>query len=88
MSTDTSDNAAPFRTMAAKIDLNRDNGFAGAFVIVPPAQDGAGSEPQAALILDESHDEAVFWSMIMTKCQIALKDIEDRERQGQFGGRR
>ena len=81
--TDTSDpsgpdNAAPFRRVADKIDTNRDNGFGGAFVIVPPS-----GPPIELLIVDDSADPAVFWSLVQTKWQIAMADLEMTESRGQ-----
>ena len=76
--------AHAFREMADKIDLNSGNGFGGAFVISPP-----GSEAQTLLVLDNSQNPAIFWSLVKTRADIALAVIADAERQGQNGfGRR
>lgn len=81
--TPEADYAAPFRRVADKIDLNRDNGFGGAFVIVPP--EGA---PQDMLLLDNAQNPAMFWSLLKTRAEIALVEIEAHERGGQqFRGR-
>jgi hypothetical protein len=76
------DHAAPFLAMAAKITTNRDNGFAGAFVIVGP-----GGEVEATLMLDEKANAAAFWSLISTKASIAIAEAEANQRQdaGGFG---
>ncbi len=86
MTEETPDNAKPFTDMAARIDLNRDNKFGGAFVIVPP---GEGLEPMHTLILDGQQNAAAFWSMLQTTCQVALNELENvaRRQQGGFGGR-
>lgn len=83
MITDTpepKDHAAPFRRVADKVETNRDNGFAGAFVIVPP--DG---EPQDLLLLDGNASPIIFWSTLKTRVDIALAELEQNERQGPFG---
>jgi hypothetical protein len=76
----TPDHAAPFRAMAGKIDTNRDNGFAGAFVIVDP-----GGKVWATLMIDEAANEASFWSIVKTKSEIALAELEANQ-QAQAGG--
>ncbi len=78
------DHAAPFRDLADKIELNRDNGFAGAFVITPP--DG---DTQVMLLLDNAGNSAVFWSILKTRADIALAEIDEANRTGRGGfGRR
>ena len=74
--------ATPFRTMADKIDLNADNGFAGAFVIVAP-----NGDVEATLILDGKANDAAFWSIVTTKAQIAIAEAEANQQQqgGGFG---
>jgi hypothetical protein len=74
---DGADHASAFRRMADKIDTNRENGFAGAFVIVAP--DGSA---HSALLLDDAADAAMFWSTIKTRVDIAIGEIEANERQG------
>lgn len=72
------DHAAIFRAMAEKIDTNRDNGFGGAFVIVAP--NGATHD---TLILDSAANGAAFWSLLSTRCQIELAEIDKNERGAQ-----
>lgn len=74
------DHAAAFRAMAEKIDLNRDNGFAGAFVIVAP-----NGEVEATLMLDGKPNDASFWALITSKAQIAIAEAEANQ-QAQGGG--
>jgi hypothetical protein len=71
------DYAAPFRSIADKIELNAENDFGGAFVIMAP-----GADPQELLLLDNSQNPAIFWSLVQTRAQIALAQIEDAERKG------
>lgn len=80
------DLSAPFTEMAARIDLNVEQGFGGAFVIVPP-----GEEPKTRtlLMLNNTEDASMFWSSLLTTCQIALQDIAKEEEQNAgFGGMR
>jgi hypothetical protein len=85
--TPITDHAAAFRSMADKIDTNRNNGFAGAFVIVGP-----NGEVEATLILDGKPSEASFWALVSTKASIAIAEAEAQQQaQGGgfgFGGRR
>ena len=74
------DYSTAFRLMADRIDLNAGQGFAGAFVLMPP--DG---EAIQTLLLDNIGHAAVFWSMLKTQCQMALDDIDQKERMGKFG---
>lgn len=68
--------AAPFTTMAAKIALNAENGFGGAFVVVPPGED---AKPLTLLMLDDGANEAMFWANVQTMASMALQDIQARE---------
>jgi hypothetical protein len=75
------DPAAAFSRMADKIRHNAENGFAGAFVIVPPG-DGPAIE---VLILEPASNEAVIWGQIKARIEMRLADIEDAQRRGQTG---
>ena len=70
------DMAEPFARMAAKIRHNADNGFAGAFVIMPPS-----GEPIEVLILEPVTNEAVIWGQIKARIEMKLADIEDIQRR-------
>jgi hypothetical protein len=74
-----------FRRMAARLDHNADAVFAGAAVIVPPAE---GGEAVEILILDNSQSAAQFWGNLAAKCQITLKDLDEKSRNTQAFGRR
>lgn len=78
--------AALFAAMADKIETNKDHGFGGAFVIVPPAE---GGEALSTLIVDEKLDPAAFWGLLQAKCTLALKEIDDKQRlkNAGMGGR-
>lgn len=82
-----SDLSAPFTEMAARIELNAAEGFGGAFVIVPPGEDG---KPHVLLMLDNASDPAVFWATLQTRSQMALQALQEAEDRGAgaFGGMR
>ena len=81
-----SDLSAPFTEMAARIELNAEQGFGGAFVIVPP---GDEVKPRVLLMLDNAQSQAMFWSTLQTTCELALRELADQEQQaGAFGGMR
>lgn len=71
--------------MADAIERNSDGAFGGAFVVVPPPN---GGEPVETLILDNKQDPAQFWNLLMTKCQINLGELDQKQRAGQSFGRR
>lgn len=73
-----------FKAMAGLLEKN-DSSFGGAFVIIPPE---GGGEPIETLILDSKQDLAQFWNAVITKCQIMLADVEQKQRAGQGFGRR
>ena len=65
----------PFETMALQIETNSPNAFGGAFVIVPPEGD-----PISTLIIDQSGSVAQFWSLVKAKAELALAEIEQKDR--------
>jgi hypothetical protein len=73
-----SNTSDPFTEMAARILLNEDQGFGGAFVIVPPGEE---PKPRVMLMLDNAENPAMFWSSLQTVCGIALKELEQEETQ-------
>lgn len=79
------DRSEPFYQMKERLDRNGAETFGGAFVIVPPE---GGGEPIETLILDSKQDLAQFWNAVITKCQIMLADVEQKQRTGQGFGRR
>jgi hypothetical protein len=82
--------SAPFTDMAARLELNAEQGFGGAFVIVPPVAEGADLRVKWNLMLDNADSPAMFWSTLQTVCTIALQEIAREEEQlgGFMGGRR
>lgn len=75
--------STPFADMAARIDHNRPEDFAGALVIVPPSGD-----PMTVLLLDGSKDTGSFWAMAKVKIESVWKTLQDQERQRQGGWNR
>lgn len=72
-----------FRQMADRIDHNKDSTFGGAAVIVPPQN---GGEPVVVLVLDEKGDPAQFWGTILTRAQLEVSRLTERQRvQGMQG---
>jgi hypothetical protein len=82
--TEQTEQAGKFRKMADRIDHNADAVFAGAAVIVPPAE---GGEAVEMLILDSSQSAAQFWGNLQAKCQIELAGIDEKKRNTQAFGR-
>lgn len=74
-----------FDDMAAKIRLNKDNSFGGAFVIIPPEEGGA---PIVTLILDSKQDPGQFFTLLKVKAeaQITMLDVA-RRNQSAFARR-
>lgn len=76
------DNANPFKAMAETIELNKEKSFSGAFVIAPPGRDTV-----EIILLNNKPDPAMFWSLVRTRAEIALAEIQQEEKQGQNWGR-
>lgn len=77
--------AALFDAMAARIRLNKDNSFGGAFVIIPPDN---GGEPIVTLILDDKQDPAQFYTLLKVKAEAQIVQIDQLARQQGGYGRR
>lgn len=72
-----------FRQLADKIDKNDESDFAGAFMIVPPSGD-----PVQGFMVGNA-DLATFWSVVKSKVEIIMVEINDKDRQASaYGGRR
>lgn len=79
-----SDLSAPFTDMAARIELNAEQGFGGAFVIVPPGEE---PKPKIMLMLDNAENPAMFWASLQTVAALALDDLKrEEEAAGAYGG--
>ena len=80
------DTPSRFRSMADAIEKNAEGSFGGAFVVVPPTSEAG--EPIETLILDAKQDPAQFWMLLKTKCDIALGELDQKQRtQASFGRR-
>ena len=69
----------PFTKMAERIKHNADTKFGGAVCIIPPL----GGEHISYVIIDESEDQAAFWSSIMGKIQRVINKLDEKERVNQ-----
>ena len=78
-------NAERFRKMADRIELNKESGFGGACVIIPPQ--GAG-DPIEILMLDNSADLAQFFSTVATRVQRAVDEASNNAALATGFGRR
>lgn len=81
--TELPSNSARFRKMAERIDHNKDAGFGGACVFVPPQ--GMG-DPIEILILDTGSEAAQFYAAVATRLQLALDKLQNQN-QSAFGRR-
>lgn len=75
--------AGDFADMAMRIDMNAEADFAGAFVVVPPE-----GEAITLLVLDNRKNAAVFWGLLKSHAEIALREIDMAQRESQGWGRR
>ena len=78
------DRSEPFFQMKERIEKNVTDSFGGAFVVVPPTD---GGDPIETLILDSKQDAAQFWMLLKTKCDIALGELDAKQRQASTFGR-
>lgn len=78
-----SDNSISFTKMARRITHNEDAKFGGAVVIVPPFGD-----PIELLMLDGAGDQAQFWSTILSRIQVVMQNLQEKERVASTFGRR
>jgi hypothetical protein len=84
----SSDIVQAFQAMANRIGHNKSEEFGGAFVVVPPAVDGDLGQ-LSTLILDAGSSPAAFWALLKAKCDIAVAELQEKERtQGSAFGRR
>lgn len=68
-----------FRKMADDIDRNAEAGFGGAFVVVPPKD---GGEPFQQLFVTSTQDAGDFWTLLASKCQAAIRAVDQARTQG------
>lgn len=71
-----------FRKMADRIELNSDQPFAGAMLVIPP-----GDEPTVIelLKLDPEPDASAFWAELNGRCADAVSKLTDASRNAQAG---
>lgn len=74
--------AKRFEDLAARIRLNKDASFGGAFLLVPPPVTGNVVE---TLVLSDQNP-GVFWSIVKGMIDAEWKALQDRQaRQSAFG---
>lgn len=76
-------NSDSFKKMAERIEHNAGSKFGGAAVVIPPQN---GGDPVELLILDEKGDPAQFWGTLLTRAQMEVSKIEERNRIAQGFG--
>jgi hypothetical protein len=77
--------AARFRAMADRIERNEGEVFAGAVVIIPPAD---GGDPVEILQLDSKPSPSEFWALIKYKADAAIHELSNNSRLATAGFRR
>ena len=61
-----------FREMAARIERNAPEEFAGAIMLVPPpSNDGRNGAPVEILLIDPNQDPRHFWATAKSESEIA-----------------
>lgn len=70
-----------FDRMAARVRLNKDSEFGGAFVLVPPTGFG---DPVDSLLLNTPNASLMFWHHLKSICDQTIKTMEAQQR---FSGR-
>lgn len=75
------------RELAARIEMHPGSEFAGAAFIAAPSVDGTPERVMELFVLGDP-DPALFLSTVLSKLQITMRDIEDKQRMQQaFGAR-
>lgn len=78
------DHAVAFKKMADRIERNWETDqFGGAFVIVDPE-----GNIKELLMLDNNQSPAMFWSNVKTIAEMAIAELEERQRALQGYGYR
>lgn len=82
---ENANHAEPFARMASRIEHNDLPGerFGGAFVIVDPE-----GNIKELLMLDNNQSPAMFWSNVKTIAEMAIAELEERQRALQGYGYR
>ena len=77
--------AALLRELADRITANEGAPFGGAFLVAPPE---GGGDILSTLIIDSRVDPAQFFALLKTKCEMALNELLDQQRNQTAFGRR
>ena len=76
------------REMADRIERNRENEFAGCFVVIPPqTPDGRGGETLEILMIDPNQDPGNFWTQAAYKLDGAIGRFKTLHETPQLGYR-
>lgn len=75
-----------FRAMAARIERNPENEFAGALLIVPPADQNGARETIEHLAVATKPDMAAFWGTASAKIEIAKAIFDQQQLDRSRGG--
>jgi len=78
----------PFRKMADRIERNKDDGFGGACVIVPP--EGGGDPIEILIVVPKGGkmDLVQFYSTISSRIATTLEELNQQMQVAQGFGRR
>ena len=77
--------ATALRELADRISQNDGASFGGAFLVAPPE---GGGDILSTLIIDSRVDPAQFFALLKTKCEMALNELLDQQRNQTAFGRR
>lgn len=77
------------RAVAARIDRNPEDEFAGCIVVIPPpTPDGRSGETLEIVMIDPERDAANFWTMAAWKLDVAVGRFKQIHETPQLGGYR
>lgn len=73
-----------FREMADRIERNNDAVFGGAYVIIPPSDDGTSL---SVLVVDNERDQSGFFNLLEWRIKNIIQQIDQQARVQQGFGR-
>lgn len=76
------------RAMAARIERNAEDEFAGCIIVIPPpTPDGRSGETLEIVMVDPERDAANFWTMACWKMDRAMENFKGLLQTPQLGYR-
>jgi hypothetical protein len=76
------------RAMAARIERNSEDEFAGCIVVLPPVMlDGRGGEPIEILLIDPTRNARNFWATAKAEVEIAEHNFNEANSTPHLGYR-